>query len=54
VPSLRAPAGADRVSCAQCGENIKLHWDADAEEWVLLDAVDVPGLGLCHYGCKPV
>ena len=26
---------------------------ADAEEWVLLDAVEVPGLGLCHYGCKP-
>ena len=36
---LRAPAGWNRGTCAQCGEEIEMQWNDGAEEWVLLDAV---------------
>ena len=51
APVLRAPAGWNRGTCAQCGEEIEMQWNDGAEEWVLLDAVSDANGRITHSGC---
>ena len=52
-PALRAPPDCSRLECFQCGEEVQMRWDDEAEEWMLLDAVyATDGSGrICHASC---
>ncbi len=49
---LRAPADAEHVACAHCGEEVEMFWDPGEEEWFLRDAVLASDGRICHASCQ--
>uniref|UniRef100_A0A7S0JC65 CID domain-containing protein n=1 Tax=Calcidiscus leptoporus TaxID=127549 RepID=A0A7S0JC65_9EUKA len=51
VPMVRAPSDTARVECLLCGEEVKIIWDAKADEWMLRDAKYEQDGSIVHASC---